>query len=146
MFKLFNRSQPRYPSIREALVKSGLSTARDPSAVALLEKHGQYSGRRVNFFRAFQPGHQDVLLRTGHVEPEGVVVVDTRLEPDGPAPARELANRAIHADDERLVFWDADKARSSEQLLSAPAATWLHAGATPHDPTAPHTQTGVRTP
>ena len=34
---------------------------------------------------------------------------------------------AGHADDERLVFWEADAARSSEATLSAPAATWLHA-------------------
>jgi hypothetical protein len=131
MFKLFNRSQRRrYPTIREALVQSGLSAAADPNRITVLEKHGQYSGRRVNFFRAFEPGHQDVLLRTGHVEPEGLVVVDSRPEPEGAAPARELANRATHADDERLVFWDADNARSSEATLSAPAATWQQARST----------------
>jgi hypothetical protein len=130
MFNLFNRAQRRYPTIREALVQSGLSAAGDPNRVAVLEKHGQYSGRRVSFFRAFEPGHQDLLLRTGHVEHEGLVVVDSRQEPEGAAPARELANRASHADDERLVFWDADNARSSEATLSAPAATWLHARST----------------
>ena len=123
MFKLFNRSQRRYPTIREALVQSGLLAAADPNRVAVLEKHGQYSGRRVNFFRAFPRGHQDLVLGSGHVEREGLVVVDSRQEPEGAAPARELANRATHADDERLVFWDAEKAGSSEAVLSAPAAT-----------------------
>jgi hypothetical protein len=127
MFNFLNRSQRRYPSIRQALVLAGLPYAGDSARVAVFEKHGQYAGRRVNFFRAFEAGHQDVLLGSGHVEHEGVVVVDSRPAPEGAAPAREPANRADHADDERLVFWDADTARSSEAILSAPAATWLHA-------------------
>ena len=127
MFKFLNRSQRRYPTIRQALVEAGLSAAGDRAQVAVLEKHGQYAGRRVNFFRAFEPEHQDVLLGSGHVEPDGLVVVDSHADPEGAAPARQPANRANHADDERLVFWDADAARSSEATLSAPAATWLHA-------------------
>ena len=130
MFNLFNRAQRRYPTIREALVQSGLSDAGDPNRVAVLEKHGQYSGRRVDYFRAFELGNQDSLLRSGHVEREGLVLVDSRPEPEGAAPVREPANRATHTDDERLVFWDAEKARSSEATLSAPAATWLHARST----------------
>jgi hypothetical protein len=130
MFNFFNRSRPRYPTIRQALVQAGLSTADDPTRVAVLEKHGQFSGRRVNFFRAFEPGHQDLLLGSGHVEHEGLVVVNRQSEPEGAAPAREPANRATHADDERLVFWDAAAARSSEAILSAPAATWQRARST----------------
>lgn len=132
MLNLFNRSQPRYPTIRQALVRAGLSAASDPARVTLLEKHGQYAGRRVTFFRAFEPGQQDLLLGSGHVEREGHVVVDSRSEPEGLTPVRERANRADHADDERLVFWDAAAARSSEASLSAPAATWLHARSTSH--------------
>ena len=127
MFNFFNRSQRRYPTIRQALVEAGLPAAGDPTRVAVLENHGQYAGRRVNFFRAFEPGHQDLLLGSGHVESEGLVVVNSRPVPEGAAPARHPANRATHADDERLVFWDADAARSSEATLSGPAATWLHA-------------------
>ncbi|SRR6266508_228743 len=127
MFNFFNRSETRYPTIRQALFTSGLSMAADPTRVAVVEKHGQYVGRRVNFFRAFEPGHQDLLLGSGHVEHEGLVVVDSRPEPEGAAPSREPANRAGHADDERLVFWDAVRASSSEATLSAPAATWQHA-------------------
>src|SRR6266540_331695 len=97
MFNFFNRSETRYPTIRQALFTSGLSMAADPTRVAVVEKHGQYVGRRVNFFRAFEPGHQDLLLGSGHVEHEG------------------------------LVVWDAVRASSSEATLSAPAATWQHA-------------------
>jgi hypothetical protein len=131
MSNFFHRSQRRYPTIRQALVQAGVSAAGDPNRVTVLEKHGQYSGRRVNFFRAFAPGHEDVLLAAGHVEQDGLVVINRRVKPEGAAPTREPANRATHADDERLVFWDADAARSSETVLSAPAATWLHAQSAP---------------
>jgi len=131
MFNFFNRPQLRYPSIRQALVEAGLSAACDSARIAVLEKHGQYAGRRVNFFRAVEPGHQDLLLRSGHVEPEGMVIVDSVSEPEGATPVRERADRADHTDDEHLVFWDADAARISEATLSAPAATWLHARSAP---------------
>ena len=127
MFNIFNRSQLRYPTIRQALVAKGLSAASDGAQVAVLEKQGQYAGRPVNFFRAYAPEHQDVALASGHVERDGMVVVYSRLDADGAAPARAPANRADHADDERLVFWDAAAARLSEAALSAPAETWLHA-------------------
>jgi hypothetical protein len=120
MLNFFNRSQPRYPTIRQALVQAGLLAAGDPSQVAILEKHGQYAGRRVNFFRAYEPGHEDRLLGSGHVEREGLVVVNSRPEPERAAPARQPADRATHADYEHLIFWDADGARSSEAALSAP--------------------------
>ena len=131
MFNFFNRPQARYPTIRQALVEAGLSAAGDSAQIAVLEKHGQYAGRRVNFFRAVEPGHRDLLLRSGHVEPEGMVIVDSVSEPEGATPVRERANRADHADDEHLVFWDADAARLSEATLSAPAATWLQARSSP---------------
>jgi hypothetical protein len=130
MFSFLNRSRPRYPSIRQALVQSGVSTAANPVMVAVLETHGLFSGRRVNFFRALD-GHKD-LLGSGHVEHGGMVVVNSRPAPGHAAtPAREPADRAAHADDERLVFWDAEAARSSEGSLSAPAVTWLQARSTP---------------
>ena len=125
MLNFFNRPQRRYPTIRQALVQSGLAEAADPTRVALFEKHGNYAGRRVNFFRAFEPGHEELLLGSGHVEPEGLVVVNNLRAPEeSTPPTREPANRANHPDDERLVFWDAGAARSSEATLSAPAATW----------------------
>src|ERR687886_2433366 len=107
-----------------------MSAAGDPNRVTVLEKHGNYAGRRVNFFQAFEPGHQDLLLGSGHVEHEGAVVVDNQPAQEGAVPVREPANRATHTDDERLVFWDAGKARRSEASLSVPAATWQQARST----------------
>ena len=127
MLNFFNRSQPRYPTIRQALVQAGLSAAADPSQVAVVEKHGQYAGRRVNFFRAFEPAHQERLLGSGHVEREGLVVLNRQRQPEGAPPTRQPADSAAQSDYEHLIFWDADGARSSEAALSAPAATWLHA-------------------
>ena len=137
MFNFLSRSQRHYATIRQALVQAGLSAAGDPTRVAVLEKHGQYAGRRVNFFRAFEPGHQDLLLGSGHVESEGLVVVNSRPVPEGAAPPRHLANRATHADDERLVFWDTVAARSSEATLYGPTATGLHARSTSIAPMTP---------
>jgi hypothetical protein len=131
MFKFFNRSGLRHATIRQALVQAGLPVAGDPAKVAILENHGNYSGRRVNFFRAVEAAHQEVLLASGHVEREGMVVVNSRSVQDGITPVRHPANRADHVDDERLMFWDAAAARSSEATLSAPAATWLLARSTP---------------
>lgn len=132
MFNFFNRRQLRYPTIRQALVATGLSAAGDPSLVAVVEKYGLYAGRRVNLFRAFEPGHQDQLLGSGHVEREGRVVVNSRPQPEGPPPIRQPANRAAHANYEYLIFWDADAAQSAAAALSGPAATWLHARSTSH--------------
>jgi hypothetical protein len=129
MFNFSRRSQSRYPTIRQALVLAGVPSAADPARVTVAESHGLFSGRHVNFFHAFEPGHQDVLLGSGHVEHGGLVVVEDRPRTEGPVPIREPANRAAHLDDERLVFWDANVARSAEAVLSAPAASWLHARA-----------------
>jgi hypothetical protein len=131
MFNIFSKS-PRYPTIREALVQAGLTAAVDPAQITVLETRGVYSGRKVNFFRAFEAAHRDVLVVSGHVEHEGAVVVDTWPAAEREIPSRTSADRAGHADDERLVFWNADAARSAEATLSAPAATWKQAqGGTP---------------
>ena len=37
MLNFFNRPQRRYPTIRQALVQSGLAEAADPTSVALLD-------------------------------------------------------------------------------------------------------------
>lgn len=107
MFSFLHRSGGHFPTIREALIRSGLAEAGDSSRVAVLEQHGRYAGRRVNFFRAFEPGHENLLLGSGHVEPDGRVVINTvRALEERTPPPREPANRADHVDDERLVFWD----------------------------------------
>jgi hypothetical protein len=128
MFNLFTKSPP-YPTIREALVQAGLAAAVDPAQITVLETRGLYSGRKVNFFSAFAAAHRDVLVVSGHVEHEGAVVVDTWPSPERAVPTRTSADRAAHPDDERLVFWNAEAARSAEATLSAPAATWKQAQA-----------------
>jgi len=77
MFKFLSRSsERRSASIRQALVKAGLSTVADPARVTVVETKGNYSGRPVKYFRAFEPGHEELPLRSGFVEREGGVVVN----------------------------------------------------------------------
>ena len=97
MFKFLNRSAPRYPTIRQTLATAGVPSAADPAGLTVLERMGSYSGRRVNFFRAFDPTraearaiqvhafrdldtHQELVLGSGHVEHEGLVMLDGRPE------------------------------------------------------------------
>ena len=145
MFNFLHRSAPCYPSVRQTLVNAGLLSPTEHDALTVLEKRGSYSGRRVNYFRAFNPthaggirvrtfadldAHQDLVLGSGHVEREGMVVLNSRPEQTHAVPIREPADRAAHADDQRLVFWDAEVARSSGVTLSEPAAVWLQAQST----------------
>ncbi|HLZ28768.1 MAG TPA: hypothetical protein VKV73_15745 [Chloroflexota bacterium] len=121
MFSFLNRSAPHYLTIRETLARAGVPSAADPAGLTVLERMGSYSGRRVNFFRAFDPtraearalhvqafrdldGHQELVLGSGHVEREGLVMLDGRPEAEHATPPRELADRAVHTDDERFVF------------------------------------------
>lgn len=110
MFNFFNSARARHSTIRQALVNDGVSGAADPAALVVLENVGRYSGRRVRFFRAFEPGNEGVLVAEGHVEHEGTVVIVRRPVADGGAPARLLADRSTHTDDERLVFWHPSEA------------------------------------
>jgi hypothetical protein len=79
MFNFLSRSsERRSASIRQALVTAGLSAAADPARVTVVERKGNYSGRPVRYFRAFEPGREELLLRSGFVEREGGVVVNAR--------------------------------------------------------------------
>ena len=133
MFNVFSRSRDRSQIIRQALACAGLAAATDLARVTVVRNPGQYSGRHVDFFRAFDSAHQSVLLATGHVEQEGTVVVNDRLEPADSRPMREPANRAEHADDERLVFWNGNASRVSESAQPAPASACLDAGSVDHE-------------
>jgi hypothetical protein len=114
----FNRAGSRYPTIRQTLAVAGVPSA---AGLTVLERMGSYAGRRVNFFRAFDPvraaarslqvavfrdldAHQDLVLGSGHTEHEGLVMLDGRPEAEGAAPTRSPADRTAHADDERFVF------------------------------------------
>lgn len=115
MFKFLNRSAPRYLTIQQTLAQAGV-----PAGLTVLERMGTYSGRRVNFFRAFDStraearaihvqafrdldGHQELVLGSGHTEHEGLVMLDSRPEAEHASPPRELADRTAHLDDERFV-------------------------------------------
>jgi len=125
MFDFLRRSNPQRPTgtIRHALEQDGLLSAMDaPPAFDVVETRGRYAGRTVRYFRAFDPArtgergltirsyqdlsaHPGLLLRTGHVEADGSVIIDQR----GPAmdaapPVRERADHAAHPGDERFVF------------------------------------------
>jgi len=125
MFRFTRKSEVAGPSaaVLRALKSDGwppgVATA---SALGVVESRGAYSGRKVTYFRLFDPAraaargvsvhafadldpHRDLVLRAGHVEKDGTVVITWR-EPaaDAAAPARERADRDAHADDERFVF------------------------------------------
>jgi hypothetical protein len=128
MFHFLHRSATRYPSIREALVAAGVPSAADPAVLSVLKHQGSYVGRHVSYFRAFDPtsptarakhiqsyadldAHAELVLGSGHVEREGLVVVNGRRTAEGQTPSRWKADRAVHADDERFVNRNAELAR-----------------------------------
>ena len=111
--------------------------AADPAAPAVLKQAGSYAGRRVDYFRAFDPAratagsirvhafgdldaHRELVLGSGHVEREGLVMVNGQHAVEGPTPARHLADRAIHADDERFVDRNAELAMTAAARQSEP--------------------------
>ena len=129
MFDFLRKPGLRRPSaaIRRALEADGLPPGTDVSALGVAESRGTYSGRRVTFFRVFDPtraaarsvevltghayqdlnAHLELVLRAGHVEPDGAVVVWSRSPmPDAAIPPRERADRP---DDARVVLPRGDR-------------------------------------
>ena len=136
MFNFMRRSSPQSPTtaIRHALKEDGLFSAGGESiALGVVESRGRYAGRTVRFFRVFDPArtgtrgldirsykdlnaHPGLLLRTGHVEADGSVIIDFRVPSlDAAIPVRESAHRAAHAGDERFVFPGAFRANASRR-------------------------------
>jgi len=147
MFDFMRRSSPQSPTtaIRHALKEDGFFSAGGESvALNVVESRGRYAGRTVRYFRVFDPArtgtrglnirsyqdlsaHQNLVLRTGHVEADGSVIIDHRVPSldeaivpslDEAIPVRERADRSAHSDDERFVFpgkfrEDAARARRS---------------------------------
>jgi hypothetical protein len=147
MFDFMRRSSPQSPTtaIRHALKEDGLFSAGGESvALSVVESRGRYAGRTVRYFRVFDPArtstrglnirsyqdlsaHHNLVLRTGHVEADGSVIIDHRVPSldeaivpslDEAIPVRERADRSAHSDDERFVFpgkfrEDAARARRS---------------------------------
>lgn len=126
MFSLFRKSQPRRPTagIAHALVSEGLPPGMEPSTLAVVLQFGSYSGRRVNYFRVFDPirveerklqvrtfsdldASPELVIGSGHVEVDGVVVLTRRDRSQATsALVRDEADRSVHHDDEQFVFPD----------------------------------------
>jgi len=124
MFSMFRKSQPRRPTaaLCNALAGDGLPPGMEASSLSIVERRGSYSGRRVTFFRAFDPTrvaeralqvrayadldvHPDLVIGSGHVESDGAVVLTRRPRPPLVSPlVRTEADRSTHGDDEQFVF------------------------------------------
>jgi len=124
MFGLFRRPAPRplTDAIRVAMDKDGLTPpVSDPSQLRMVESRGRYSDRKVTYFRVFDPTsaaqrsmniqrYQDfdvfpgLVLRSGHVENDGVVILVKPVIVLTPAaPSRTNADRTQHSDDAHIV-------------------------------------------
>ena len=135
MFDFMRRPSPQSPTtaIRHALREDGLFSAGGESvALSVVESRGRYAGRTVRYFRVFDPArtgtsglnirsyqdlnaHPSLLLRTGHVEEDGSVIIDHQASSlDAAVPVRERADRAAHAGDERFVFPETYRAKSAK--------------------------------
>jgi hypothetical protein len=133
MFGFLRTPDPQCPSaaIRRVVEQSGLpSDVNHSSTLRVVESRGRYSGRKVQLVRVFDPAraaersvivrrygdldpHPSLVLWSGHVEHDGIVAI-TRHAPATATrkSARVPADRAAHADDERLVFTGRDAAMS----------------------------------
>ena len=135
MFDFLRRSSPQSPTtaIRHALREDGLFSAGGESvAVSVVESRGRYAGRTVRFFRVFDPArtgtsglnirsyqdlnaHPSLLLRTGHVEEDGSVIIDHQASSlDAAVPVRERADRAAHASNERFISPETFRAEAAK--------------------------------
>jgi hypothetical protein len=93
MFGFLRRSTPRplTDAVRNAIEKDGMTPA-NPSQLRMVEVGGRYSDRKVTYFRVFDPnsaaqqtldvrrykdfdGFPELVLRSGHVERDGTVVL-----------------------------------------------------------------------
>jgi hypothetical protein len=120
MFGFFRRpaSRPLSEAIQRALLKDGAAPLPgDSSQLRMVESSGNYSGRKVTFFRVFLPGsaaqqsldvrryddldrYQGLILRDGHVEGDGTVMLNRPAEiKAAPAAVRMRAGRPVAAPD-----------------------------------------------
>lgn len=140
MFGFLNRSgtSSATAAIQRALSSVDLPPGLDLAGLGVVESRGSYSGRKVTYFRVFDPrqtngqagksgkrlryedleARGELVLRAGHVEEDGTVVLNRVLTDDarhqasgaGPTgPGRAPADRTAHLDDERFVARDAGR-------------------------------------
>jgi hypothetical protein len=123
MFSFWRRPQTTRPSpaIAKALAGAGLPPGLDPATLEMVQQRGSYAGRSVNRFRVFDPAavaaratpvrayvdfdsHPELVIRAGHVEHDGaVVLIRPAVYIASSLPARLVARRADHVDDEQFV-------------------------------------------
>jgi hypothetical protein len=116
MFDFFRRSGPRPLSdaITTAMTRDGQTPgAADFSTLRMVESSGRYSNRKVTYFRVFDPTSaaqrsmditrykdfdvfQGLIVRSGHVEQDGTVVMTQGVVAHPSAAAvRTRAGRAV---------------------------------------------------
>ena len=141
MFDFFRRpaSRPLSEPIQRALLKDGLTqTTTDPSTLRMVESTGRYSDRKVTYFRVFVPDlaaqqsvevrqfndldhSQGLILRSGHVEKDGTVVLTRPIVVRAAeAPRRTEADRGMHTDDAHIVRGETG---ASPTVMASPGST-----------------------
>jgi hypothetical protein len=108
VFSFLHRTGPRNPSnaIRKALDKDGLPAGiRSAAQLRVMQSRGHYSDRKVTYIRMFDPvraaerhldvrdfsdldGYPALILKAGHIEPDGIVVITRRW----PEPEHETTS------------------------------------------------------
>lgn len=122
MFDLFRRAHSNLPSpaLARALEADGLPPSVSSAQLAVVDERGEYAGRTVKYFRVFDPRRStdagvsvrsfvdldrfpELILRSGHTEQNGVVVL-SKLSAPPPPTARRQADRDAHGDDQQIIF------------------------------------------
>jgi hypothetical protein len=97
MIGFFGKPAPRVPSpaLRQALLDARRGTPAEIDALRVVERRGSYAGRRVTYFRAFDPAqaaaravavrafgdldpHAGLIVATGHTEHDRAVVLNLK--------------------------------------------------------------------
>jgi hypothetical protein len=137
MFGFLRRSAPHplTDAIRHAIEKDGVTPA-NPSRLRMVEVGGRYSDRKVTYFRVFDPSSAaqqtldircykdfdvfpNLVLRSGHVERDGMVVLARPVSPSAAQPAvRTRAGRIVATPDAEVV--GAGASTQGEQTPDAP--------------------------
>ena len=141
MFGLFRRSGPRPLSeaVTRAMEKDGGSASLGATApLRMVESNGRYSDRKVTYFRVFDPAlatqrsldirafrdlddAQSLILRSGHVERDGSVVLTRAvIVRAADSAVRSLADRSKHADDAHIVVHGETGASANPRAVDAP--------------------------
>jgi hypothetical protein len=145
MFGFLRRSAPRplTDAIRHAIEKDGMTpVVSDPSRLQMVEVGGRYADRKIMYFRLFDPcspaqqrleirRYKDFdvfpgrILRSGHVERDGTVVLTGSVNTLAAQPAvRTRAGRTVPNLDANVVEAETDTTgkRAAGAPLPGPTA------------------------